>query len=325
MTLTVGDSVTDDALYVRDRAQRALSWEDMGCESTFRHEIATVNGGIRTHFVIGGDGPSLVALHGFPQNWREWRYVMPLLVDAGYTVIAPDLRGFGDSDKPLDGYDVVTVSDDLSDLVAQLGLESVGLVGHDAGASVAYAWAARHPEQVRRLTIMEAIPAGLESPTPSGGPTLHGAAMWHPGFFGTPDLPEALIPGRGEQLLSYFFRQAAYDQTAFAAEDIHAYARALASLGALRGALAHHRARPQNITRNRELAEHPLTMPVLAIGAVQSFASRVADAAQHFAADVTGAVVNRCGHWIPEERPIWLANQLTAFVHIDEDSPLPGR
>lgn len=314
MTEPTENSVAAEALYARDRVQRALSWEDLGCQNIFRHETATVNEGIRLHYVIGGDGPVLVALHGFPQTWREWRHVMPLLVEAGYTVITPDLRGFGDSDKPLEGYDVLTVSNDLSHLITQLGVESVGLIGHDAGASVAYAWAAGHPEQVNHLAIMEAIPAGLEPPAAPGGPARHGEPLWHPGFFRTPDLPEALIAGREHALLSYFFRQSAYDQTAFTDDDIHAYAQALTTLGALRGALAHHRARPLNIAANRELAKHPLTMPVLTIGAAQSFATRITDAAQHFATNVTGIVADRCGHWIPEERPNWLADQLITFL-----------
>lgn len=313
MTTRTGNSVTDGALYARDRVQRTLSWGDRGCQHVFRHETATVNGGIRLHYVIGGDGPVLVALHGFPQTWREWRHVMPLLVEAGYTVIAPDLRGFGDSDKPLEGYDVLTVSTDLSHLITQLGVQPVGLVGHDAGASVAYVWAAGHPEQVHRLAIMEAIPAGLEPPASPGGPARHGEPLWHPAFFRTPDLPEALIAGREHALLSYFFRQSAYDRTAFTDDDIDTYAKSLATLGALRGALAHHRARQANIAINRELAKHPLTMPVLTIGAAQSFATRIADAAQHFATNVTGLVADECGHWIPEERPDWLAHQLTTF------------
>jgi pimeloyl-ACP methyl ester carboxylesterase len=323
MTSIVDDQVTDDDLFARDRAQRGLSWSDLGCEEVFRHEIAAVNGGIRLHYVIGGDGPVLVVLHGFPQSWREWRYVMPLLVEAGYTIIAPDLRGFGESDKPLDGYDVVTVSEDLYHLITQLGVQPIGLIGHDAGASVAYAWAAAHPEQVRQLALIEAIPAGLEPPGTPGGPTRHGEPLWHPAFFRTPDLPETLITGREEALVSYFLRQSAYDRTAFTDDDIRRYAAALASLGALRGALAHHRARPLNIIRNHEFAQRPLTMPVLAIGAMQSFATRIADAARGFATDVTGVVASCCGHWIPEERPVWLAHQLSAFLQPVE--PTPGR
>jgi pimeloyl-ACP methyl ester carboxylesterase len=86
---------------------------------------------VRIHYVVGGDGPAIVLLHGFPQHWHEWRHVMPLLVDAGYMVIAPDLRGFGLSDKPLEGYDVGTVGEDIRQVIRQLKYENVVLVGHD--------------------------------------------------------------------------------------------------------------------------------------------------------------------------------------------------
>lgn len=95
--------------------------------------------------------------------------------------------------------------------------------------------------------------------------------------------------------------------------DVSTYARSLAALGGLRGALAYHRARPASIADNRELSQHPLAMPVLAAGAAQSSGPKIADAARNFATDVTGIVAERCGHRIPEEQPVWLADQLIAF------------
>ena len=311
--------------HARGPARRTPSPEEPEHRPAFRHGTARVNGGVRIHYVLGGVGPTVVALHGFPQSWREWRHVMPRLVEAGYRVLAPDLRGFGDSDKPLEGYDVRTVSADLSELVTRLDVGPVGLVGHDAGASAAYAWAASHPEQVDRLVMIEAIPAGLEPSTSPGGPARHGEPLWHPAFFRTPDVPEALIPGREHALLGYLFRQSAHDPAAFTDEDIDVYARALASLGALRGALAHHRARPANVVANRELAARPLTMPVLTIGAAQSFATRIADALRDVATDVTAVVADECGHWVPEERPDWLVEQLVAFFGPPQGHPRPGR
>jgi pimeloyl-ACP methyl ester carboxylesterase len=137
--------------------------------------------------------------------------------------------------------------------------------------------------------------------------------MWYHGFLSTPDLPEALVPGRERELLTYFFRVAAHDPTTFTDHDIDVYATALASLGALRGALAHRRARDASAAQNREFARSPLTMPVLAIGAKQSFGGRVGDAARGYATDVTTAVADHCGHWIPEERPVWLTRTLLGF------------
>ena len=239
-------------LYEHDRTARSTVWDSQAFSRTFRHEIARVSNGMRIHYVIGGHGPPLVLLHGFPQHWRGWRLVMPAIADAGYTVVAPDLRGFGESDKPLDGYDVQTVSEDIREVMHQLGQEEVYLAGHDAGASVAYAWAAARPAEVRRLVLMEAFPAGLEPPSasvPCCRERRHG--IW----------PSAAR----RMFLKPCSRTAkeSWSNICFAVptiprpspdEEIDAYARPLAALGGIRGALAHIRAMPQSAAHNRSLS-----------------------------------------------------------------------
>jgi pimeloyl-ACP methyl ester carboxylesterase len=236
---------------------------------------------------------------------------MPSLAEAGHTVIAPDLRGFGLSDKPLEGFDVMTVAEDIRQVVQHLGLDEVSLAGHDAGASVAYHWAASHPDEVRRLALMEAFPAGLEPPA-GQAPTWKGKATWHLGFLSTPDLPEVLLANRESAFLTFLFRHA-WDPATFSESEIEAYVKPFAALGGTRAALAHVRAMSRSAELNRKVAERKLRMPVLAIGGEISFGARMADAARQFAENVTGAVAERCGHWIPEERPAWLSGQLIAF------------
>ena len=107
---------------------------------TFSHHMATVNG-IQLHYVMGGKGDPVVLLHGYPQSWYEWRHIMPALAK-NYTVIAPDLRGFGDSSKPITGYDGNTTAEDIYQLVSQLGFNNIFLVAHDVGAQTAYSYAA---------------------------------------------------------------------------------------------------------------------------------------------------------------------------------------
>ena len=128
---------------------------------TFSHHMASVNG-IQIHYVIGGQGKPIVLLHGWPQTWYEWRRVMPALAK-NYTIIAPDLRGLGDSSKPVTGYDGKTTAEDIHQLVSQLGFRNIFLVGHDFGVQVAYSYAAAHPNEVRRLVI-------LDVPIPGIGP-----------------------------------------------------------------------------------------------------------------------------------------------------------
>src|SRR5215470_20068869 len=104
---------SDNSIYSLDRALSSQQSDELTFERTFTHNVVTVSGDVRIHYVVGGRGPAVVLLHGFPQHWREWHLIIPRLAEAGYTVLAPDLRGFGLSDKPLVAYDVVTVSEDV--------------------------------------------------------------------------------------------------------------------------------------------------------------------------------------------------------------------
>jgi pimeloyl-ACP methyl ester carboxylesterase len=303
---------SDTNLCSLDRTLRTQSSDELAVGRTFTHDVS-VSGEVRIHYVAGGTGPMVVLLHGFPQHWREWRLIMPRLADAGYTVLAPDLRGFGLSDRPLADYDVVTVSEDIRQLTKNMGHENVTIVGHDLGAAVAYAWAATHPDEVNRLVLMEALPAGLEPPG-AQVPTLRGKRTWHLAFMSAPDIPEALIAGREWTFVANLLRGGSYDPTTFSDADVDAYARPFAAPGGIRGAAAHIRAMPESAVINRRLSERKLPMPVLAIGGELSFGAGMLNGARQFAQDLTGAVAERSGHWIPEERPAWLAEQIIQFL-----------
>ena len=157
---------------------------------TFSHHTTSVNG-IQLHYVIGGQGEPVVLLHGWPETWYAWHKVMPALAK-NYTVIAPDLRGLGDSSKPPTGYDGKTVAEDIHQLVTQLGFKSIFLVGHDIGVFVAYPYAAAHPTEVKGLAVWEAPVPGFFVP---GRPPL-----WWVLFHQTPDVPEALGTGKRDDI-----------------------------------------------------------------------------------------------------------------------------
>jgi alpha-beta hydrolase superfamily lysophospholipase len=147
---------------------------------TFSHHTIPLNG-IQLHYVMGGQGDPVVLLHGWPETWYEWRHVMPVLAK-NYTVIAPDLRGHGDSSKPPTGYDGKTLAEDIYQLVTKLGYKSIFLVGHDVGVLAAYPYAAEHPSEVKKLVVMESpIPGFLPPPTPGMAP------VWHLTFHQAPD------------------------------------------------------------------------------------------------------------------------------------------
>src|SRR6478672_7934290 len=167
---------------------------------TFSHDTASVNG-IKLHYVIGGHGPPVVLLHGWPETWYAWHKVMPALAK-NYSVIAPDLRGLGDSSKPTTGYDGKTVAEDIHQLVTKLGYKTIFLVGHDIGTQVAYSYAAAHPTEVKKLAVMDFTIPGFGPP---GRPPL-----WWGIFHQIPDVPEALVQGKELIYLSWFYRGLAY-------------------------------------------------------------------------------------------------------------------
>ena len=142
-------------------------------------------GDVRLHYVTAGQGPAVVLLHGWPQTWYMWRDVMPGLATR-YRVIAPDLRGLGDSSRPADGYDKKTLALDVWHLVHDvLREESLFVVGHDWGGPTAFALAAQHREAVRRVAIFDV-------PVPGDGTSVFFNNRWHHGFHWEPDLPEEL-------------------------------------------------------------------------------------------------------------------------------------
>ena len=267
---------------------------------------------VSLHYATMGQGDPVVLLHGWPSTWYEWREVMPLLATR-YKVIAPDLRGLGDSSRPLAGYDKKTVAADLWQLLSgTLCFERWHLVGHDWGGPVAFALAAAHPEAIRTLSIVDVTVPGI-------GPDIsQGGKRWHHAFHMTPDLPEALVQGRERAYLSWFYESFSWRRGAFAPADIDEYLRTYTQPGALRAGFAFYRNIPNDIADNRALLASGLRlqMPVLAVGGARGEArgrgSEPAASLEAIADDVTGAVVDDCGHFVPEERPEALAALLLA-------------
>jgi pimeloyl-ACP methyl ester carboxylesterase len=287
-----------------------LEIEEWGME--FSHNYAVLDD-VKIHYVTGGEGLSVLLLHGFPQTWRAWRHIMPNLVDGGYRVIAPDLRGLGDSTRPLSGYDKKTIANDVWRLVdGVLGINAFFVVGHDWGGPIAFALACAHRDEVRKLAIIDVT-------IPGDGTDTFATSQnrWHHLFFRTPDLPEALIEGRERIFFTWFFRNFGYRPDSILDEDIEDYLRCYSTLGALRSGLAYYRATPQDIADNeRSIREFGmLKMPVLALGGTKSFGRGVLvkESLARLAENVEGGVIEEAGHWIPEEQPQELTKRLLSF------------
>jgi pimeloyl-ACP methyl ester carboxylesterase len=281
---------------------------------TFSHHMASVNG-IQMHYVIGGRGAPVVLLHGFPQSWYEWRHIMPTLAK-NYTVIVPDLRGFGDSSKPDNGYDGKTTSEDIYQLVSQLGFNKILLVAHDVGSQTAYSYAADHPSNVSKLVIMDfPFPGFLPASFGQNGP-------WWFAFSQVPNLPELLVYGKEKEYISWFFKELAYNPSAITDNDIDVYASHISGPGGLKGALDHFRSFPTDSLQNKESATHKITMPVLVLGGEFYPAlgghlpgNFALESTQALATNVKGVTVPLSGHWIPEEQPQFVIKQLANFFN----------
>jgi pimeloyl-ACP methyl ester carboxylesterase len=277
---------------------------------TFSHHMASVNG-IQMHYVIGGKGEPIILLHGWPETWYEWRHIMPSLAK-NYTVIAPDLRGLGDSSKPLTGYDGKTVAEDIHQLVTQLEFKTIFLVGHDIGTQVAYSYAAAHPTEVKKLVVMDLTIPGFE---PAGM-----MPIWWRSFHQTPDVPEALVQGKETLYLSWFYRNLAYNPSAITQTDINEFVSHYSSPGGMHAGFEYYRALPQDAIQNMNYSKTKLTMPVLALGAgyIPTFGGNITMPTivygmQILAQNVTGITVPNSGHWIPEERPYFVIKMLDDF------------
>lgn len=274
-------------------------------------------GEVGIDYVIGGSGPTVVLLHGYPQTWYEWRHVLPALAQR-YTVVAPSLRGAGGSDAPPGGYDKKTLAADIHGLLVELGLEKdVRVVGHDIGTMVAYAYAATHRDEVTKLVLSE---APIPDPSIYSFPSLtpQGPGAWHFGFFTLPNgFPEELIAGREELWISKFVDAIATKKGAVTPEDIGIYARYLSDPAHLNANLAWFRTLPQDMADTAEYRKTKLDMPVLAIGADGSLGDFVATQVRQYASDVTAKVIAGSGHWIYEEQPEEMRQVLLEFL----DSP----
>jgi pimeloyl-ACP methyl ester carboxylesterase len=267
------------------------------------------------HYVTAGQGPPVVLLHGWPQTWWEWRHTMAALAPH-YAVIAPDLRGLGDSSRPLGGYDKRTVAGDVWRLVSQtLGHQRFRLVGHDWGGPTAFALAADHPDAVQQLAIVDVVIPGC------GGDFSQGGRRWHHQFHITPDLPEALVQGRERLYLRWFYQTFAYFPGAIGEADLDEYVRTYSQPGAMRAGFAYYRAIAEDAKANAaQLATgFRLPMPVLAVGGANSYphargrGREVEESLRRVARDVTGAVIPDCGHFVPEEQPTAFNRLLLEF------------
>lgn len=282
--------------------------------ASFKHQRATVNGTIQIHYRIGGSGEPLLLLHGWPQHSLMWHGIAPILAEQ-FTVIAPDLRGAGGSSIPTSGYDKKTMADDMYQLIQQLGYQQLYLCGYDLGAGVAYSLSAAHPDLFSKVAFMEfGLPGFGYEQIMQASPTWDAGSNWHLSFFTVPQVAEFAFQGKERQLLSWFFWHIAHDEAAVSPEHFEEYVRQISKPGALRAGIEYYAAVWQDAADNKQLAQTPLPMPVLAVGGESSSGPYVAELFQPVATQVQAAIIPEAGHWLGDENPTAVASRLLDFL-----------
>ncbi|RSN54318.1 alpha/beta hydrolase [Amycolatopsis sp. WAC 04182] len=264
--------------------------------------------GIEVTVAVAGSGPAVLLLHGFPHTWRLWSEIIGPLAEQ-HRVIAPDLRGLGDSTRAVDGYDASTLATDAEGILEALGETEADVVAIDAGTPVAVLLALRRPELVRRLVVMESLAGSL----PGAEDFLAGGPPWWFGFHAVPGLAEKVLVGHEADYLDWFLTEGTLGR-GVPPEIRDAFVDAYTGQDALRCAFSYYRALPVTARQIGEaVAAGRLTMPTMAIGA-HPVGRALERQLRPVADDLTGHLVEDCGHIIPLDRPAELLRLLTPFL-----------
>jgi len=263
--------------------------------ANFKNQYERVNG-VNIHYVIGGEGEPLLLLHGFAENWYVWNRILPEL-SKYFTVIAPDLRGLGESGKPGSGYDKKTMATDMYELVNKLGYKSINLAGHDIGLMVAYAYAAQYGNEVKRVALMDAMLPGIEPVW-----TEVTTTSWHIGFFERP-IAADLVAGYEREFLNDFWPQHfGKNKDFFYKAELEEFIRAYSVKGSIEGSFNWYKAFSQDVIDNHEFMKHKLQMPFMAMGGEYSTAPFLANHLKVIATNVKEFKIMDAGHWLVQEQ-----------------------
>ena len=271
-------------------------------------KFAEVNG-VNVHYLVAGRGDPVVLLHGFAETSHMWRPLIARLADR-HTVIAPDLRGFGQSAAPADGYTKAAMARDIHALVKNLKYDRIRLVGHDIGLMVAYAYAAQYPAEVDRLVLMEAFLPGIGE----WNNVFLLRDLWHFHFYGK--TPLALVTGRERTYLDHFWNDFAADPAKSVSEaDRKFYAGEYARPGNMKAGMEVFRAFPKDAEDFAGFARTKLTMPLLVLSGEKAGGPFLIEQGKMVASNVEGILVKGKGHWLMEEAPAEVIPKLVEFLN----------
>lgn len=282
---------------------------------TWEHREISTNG-IHMHFVTQGTGPLIVLLHGFPEFWYSWRFQIPLLSELGYHVVAPDLRGYNDTEKPRHGYDIPTLLRDIAGLIRGLGEERAIIVGHDWGGVLAWQFAIDYPEMTERLIVMNAPhPAAMQRELRTFKQLRK---SWYIFFFQLPWLPEYMLQRNNSNEIGRMLRGAALQKEAFPRSETAKYQEAMSKPGATRAALAYYRQafRHLFLRGTHGTSNLQVQAPTLLIWGEHDIALGIelTHNLEQWVPDLTVQYIADSGHWVQQEQPEKVNDSIRAFL-----------
>ncbi len=273
---------------------------------SFSHHSVRVNG-IRMHYVTAGSGPLVVLLHGFPECWYSWRHQIPVLSEH-FTVVAPDLRGFNDTDKPMFVWDyrIDVLVKDIITLIHAVGYDRAYIVGHDLGGLLSWYIGIHHPKFVERLIVLNVPHPVLFAESLHINP-IQMFRSTYISLFQLPFIPELLISANNYAMLDVAMRGTAVNKEAFTDEDMQFYKNALKKPGAMTAALNWYRAFViLGGNMNTFLGKHKFVrVPTLLIwGEKDPFLGvGLTRGTERFVSDLRVAYVPESAHWVQQEQP----------------------
>jgi pimeloyl-ACP methyl ester carboxylesterase len=276
-------------------------------DTAIKSRFAKVNG-IRLHYLVAGQGEPVLLLHGYAQNSHMWR---PLIAELAKmrTVIAPDLRGFGQSSRPEVGYDKKTMAKDIHALAGSLGFKRIRIAGHDIGLMVAYAYAAQWRGEVEKIALMDAFLPGIGN---TEGIFLL-RDKWHFNFYG--ETPLKLVKGRERIYFEHFWNDfAANPKKSVSEADRRFYTKAYAKPGAMRAGFEVFRAFDQDARDFAKFANTKLKMPMMVLSGEKASGQFLIDQGKLVAENVEGVIVKGAGHWLIDEARDRVVSKLADFL-----------
>ncbi|MFG2925688.1 alpha/beta fold hydrolase [Streptomyces sp. NPDC048305] len=290
-----------------------MSTSDSPSLRGFEHAYAAVNG-TRLHYVIGGPegGDLMILLPGWPRTWWQYHKVMPKLAER-FRVVAVDIRGMGDSDKPESGYDKKTMARDIYELVHSLGYAKAHICGEDIGGMVGYSYAVNHPEATDKLALWETVhPNEALYGIPMLPKPGQDGLQWWLAFNMIKDLPEQVIAGRFRAISDWIIDHYSGSPESYTEEDRAVYGSAYDTPDAIRAGNAWYQEWHQDMVDDKAYPEMPITMPTLFLGG-SSAPLIFAVIKQKVAADLRLVEIEGAGHFLSEERPEELLAALEDF------------